>query len=231
MNNANIRVQSVVSVLFQENTFLLYLAESDTCVVVDPGVEPDKVFAALEYANLVPSAILNTHGHSDHIAGNAALKQRWPDIPLVIGHGDAYKLADPDANLSAAFGIPIVSPPADRQVHEGDRLNFSGIEWEVLETPGHSAGHVVFLTRMNDPWIVVGGDVLFRLGIGRTDFFDGNFDDLRRSIHEKLFTLPDDTLVLPGHGDATTIGDEKRRNPFVGAPAGYNVDAGDASEC
>jgi glyoxylase-like metal-dependent hydrolase (beta-lactamase superfamily II) len=139
----------------------------------------------------------------------------------VIGVGDAAKLTDPELNLSAGFGVALVSPPADRTVDEGQRIEGAGFELEVLATPGHSAGHVVFLCKQREPWRVIGGDVLFRGGVGRTDFFDGDAEELRRSIQEKLFALPDDTIVLPGHGSATTIGHEKRTNPFVGEPAGY----------
>jgi glyoxylase-like metal-dependent hydrolase (beta-lactamase superfamily II) len=115
----------------------------------------------------------------------------------------------------------MVSPPHDRTVDDGDQLEAAGIKLEVLAAPGHSVGHVVFLCRDTDPWTVFGGDVLFRGSIGRTDFLDGDFESLREAIHSKLFTLPDDTLVLPGHGPSTTVGREKRTNPFVGAPAGY----------
>ena len=139
----------------------------------------------------------------------------------MIGVGDAPKLVDPELNLSAAFGIPIVSPGADRTVAHGDTFAAAGLELDVLTAPGHSVGHVVFLCRQTEPWYVFGGDVLFRGSIGRTDFFDGSMDALRHAIHTHLFTLPDTTLVLPGHGPATTIGHEKRTNPFVGAPAGY----------
>ena len=110
----------------------------------------------------------------------------------------------------------MVSPPADRTVREGDVLELAGMKLEVWETPGHSAGHVVFVAREAQPVRVFGGDVLFAGSIGRTDFPDGSWDQLRKSIHEKLFTLPDETVVYSGHGPATTIGEEKRTNPFVG---------------
>ena len=97
----------------------------------------------------------------------------------------------------------------------------AGLELEVLETPGHSPGHIVLIWNAQPPPLVFGGDVLFQGSIGRTDFPDGNFEDLASAIHNKLFTLPDETIVLPGHGPVTTIGEEKRTNPFVGAPAGY----------
>lgn len=206
---------------FEENTFIAHFSGRNDCIVFDPGLEPHAILDYLEEHSLTPAAILCTHGHSDHIAGNAALKQRWPDCPLVIGTGDAPKLTEPRLNLSADFGLRIVSPPADRTLDEGDQFEAAGIELDVMETPGHSVGHVVFLCRQTDPWRLFGGDVLFRSGIGRTDFHDGDFDALRRAIHEKLFTLPDDTIVHSGHGPDTTIGQEKQSNPWVGRPAGY----------
>jgi glyoxylase-like metal-dependent hydrolase (beta-lactamase superfamily II) len=209
-------VECIVSAPFDENTYIAHFHETGKCIVIDPGFEPDAILDYLAKHSLVLAAILCTHGHSDHIAGNAVLKRRWPDAPLLIGHGDAEKLTNPDLNLSAAFGVALLSPPADRTLQEGERFTAAGLELDVYETPGHSIGHVVYLCRQIQPWLLFGGDVLFRGSVGRTDFPDGDFDTLARSIHEKLFTLPDDTLVLSGHGPQTTIGREKRSNPFVG---------------
>ena len=209
-------VLSVLSMPFQENSYIAFLEGSSEAIVVDPGLEPDKIFEALEEHGLTVAAILCTHGHSDHIAGNGAMKERWPEAPLVIGTGDAYKLTDPAANLSAGYGVDLISPKADRTVDEGEVLNYAGLELKVLDTPGHSAGHVVFVARQLEPVQVFGGDVLFAGSIGRTDFPDGSFEDLKQSIHEKLFPLPADTIVLPGHGPPTTIGAEKSGNPYVG---------------
>jgi glyoxylase-like metal-dependent hydrolase (beta-lactamase superfamily II) len=214
--NPILRWETVVSQPFDENTYLAWIDDSSDCIVIDPGLEPQKIFAALAAAKLVPVAILNTHGHSDHIAGNAACKERWPDIPLVIGKDDAEKLTDPNKNLSAPFGLPLRSPPADRLLSEGEVITYAGIELEVLDMPGHSRGHVIFVAKRLTPHVVFGGDVLFRGSIGRTDFPDGDFQHLVSSIHGKLFSLPDDTIVLPGHGPPTTVGEEKRDNPFVG---------------
>jgi glyoxylase-like metal-dependent hydrolase (beta-lactamase superfamily II) len=184
-------------------------------LVVDPGLEPEAILDFLSEQGLRPAAILNTHGHADHIGGNAAMKQAFPEAPLLIGAGDAHLLADADANLSAPFGMPITSPPADRLVHEGDLLEFAGISLEVIEVPGHSPGHVVFRYR-NDPDLILGGDVLFRGSIGRCDFPNSNGPLLLEGIRTKLFALAPGTIVYPGHGPVTTIGHEKRFNPFVG---------------
>jgi glyoxylase-like metal-dependent hydrolase (beta-lactamase superfamily II) len=189
--------------------------------VVDPGLEPDKILRFLSVNNLTPSAILNTHGHSDHIAGNEAMKQQWPDCPLMIGIADEDKLSDPAKNLSAPFGLALISPPADKTLSDGEELVLAGMTLKVFDTPGHSIGHVVFVCEQESPTIVIGGDVLFDGGIGRTDFPDGSFEQICESIHNVLFTMPSDTIVFPGHGPETTIGQEIETNPFVGKPAGY----------
>src|SRR5207249_3643599 len=135
--------------------------------------------------------------------------------PIVIGAGDAPLLVDPLLNMSAFFGEPVVSPPADQLVSDGEKLTVAGIELEVLLIPGHSPGHVVYLIRDERPMVVLGGDVLFRGSVGRTDFPGGSFETLKAGIEAKLWPLPPDTVVYPGHGPVTTVGHEKRTNPFL----------------
>lgn len=222
MAHSQATIVPIVSTLFEENAYLAYLEGRSDALVVDPGLEPEEIVAGLRKRDLAPAAILCTHGHSDHIAGNEALKELWPDCPLVIGAGDAAKLTDPAGNLSAGFGFNLISPAADRTVKEGDVLEYAGFRLEVRETPGHSSGHVVFVASELSPIQVFGGDVLFSGSIGRTDFPDGSFSQLKQAIHEKLFPLPDDTIILPGHGPSTTVGEEKRNNPFVGLNANFD---------
>jgi len=219
MSDLTPTILPIVSVPFDQNTYIAYFEGRKDCLIFDPGMQPDKILAAVEQRQLTPAAILCTHGHADHIAGNEAMKDRWPDCPLIIGAGDADKLTDPAGNLSAGFGIDLISPTADRTVVEGEILELAGFQLKVLETPGHSTGHVVFVASQLRPVQVIGGDVLFAGSVGRTDFPGCSFEVLKQSIHEKLFPLPDDTLVHPGHGPATTIGQEKKTNPFVGLNA------------
>jgi glyoxylase-like metal-dependent hydrolase (beta-lactamase superfamily II) len=114
--------------------------------------------------------------------------------------------------------MSLVSPPADRLLDHGERISLAGLDLAVREIPGHSLGHVVFVAEGLAPPVVFGGDVLFKEGVGRSDFTDGDFTALAAGIREHLYTLPDETIVFPGHGDPTTVGHEKRHNPFV--PAG-----------
>ncbi len=221
MQTTDPAILTILSVPFEENSYVAYFEGRQDCVVIDPGLEPEKILAVLDEHSLSVAAILCTHGHADHIAGNAALKARWPTAPLIIGEGDAVKLIDPEQNLSAGFGFNLTSPPADQTVREGDVVEFAGFRFQVLDTPGHSTGHVVFVWSEQTLAQVFGGDVLFAGSVGRTDFPDCSFEVLKQSIDEKLFSLADDTIVWSGHGPATTIGKEKQTNPFVGLNARY----------
>jgi len=208
------QVRTIVSLPFEENTYVVWVPGRPDAVVIDPGLDPDAILDALRADGLTPAAILNTHGHADHIAGNEGMKRAFPAAPLVIGANETALLADADLNLSGSFGMPIVSPPADRTVVEGDVVEAAGMRFEVYDVPGHSPGHVVFVLR-GEPCRAFGGDVLFRGGVGRTDFPGGSADRLFAGIRDKLFTLPPDTVVYPGHGPVTTVQHERRTNPFV----------------
>ena len=211
----DVQIFTIESHPFAENSYLVWKDGSTEAFVIDPGFEPDLIRDALEERGLTPVAIVLTHGHCDHIAGNAALRQAYPNLPIIIGAGDAAMLTDAMRNMGAMFGLDVVSPPADRTVSEGEVLTVAGIEMDVFDVPGHSPGHVVYVLRDTHPKLVLGGDVLFRGSVGRTDFPGGSFEQLKRNIARVLWPLPDDTVVYPGHGPTTTTGHEKRTNPFL----------------
>src|SRR3954454_24917527 len=161
-------IRTLVSMPFAENTYVVWSAKRQDALVIDPGLEPEVILSLLADEGLSPAALLNTHGHADHIGGNADLKRAFPKAPIVIGVHEQPLLTDAEANLSAPFGLPIVSPPADQTVQAGDTISFAGIDLAIREIPGHSPGHVVFIIDGTPKW-VLGGDVLFRGSIGRTD--------------------------------------------------------------
>jgi hydroxyacylglutathione hydrolase len=211
---STLHIRTVASQPFDENTYIVWLPGRRDALVIDPGLEPDLILECLRDEGLTAAMILNTHGHADHIAGNAAMKEAFPDAPLLIGRNDVPLLSDPYLNLSAPFGLALTSPPADRTLAEGDVVEAAGISLEVLDVPGHSPGHVVFVHR-GDPCRVFGGDVLFRGSIGRYDFPGSDGRLLLDCLRRKLLTLPPDTVVYPGHGPVTTIGRERDTNPFL----------------
>ena len=217
---AEYTIESVESSPFAEISYILWRHGRQDAVVIDPGFDPESILEVLSVRGLRPAAILNTHGHVDHIAGNGAMKEAFPEAPLIIGRNEAFLLRDPEANMSAPFGMPVTSPEAERLVDDGERLELAGFSFDVREIPGHSPGSVVFICNDFHPAFVFGGDVLFAGSIGRTDV-GGDMPRLLKGIRAKLFPLPDDTVIYPGHGRATTIGAEKRSNPFVGESAGY----------
>jgi hydroxyacylglutathione hydrolase len=225
MPGSDYRIEVVESAPFAENAYVVWRPGCHEAIVVDPSFDVDSVLGWLDREGMDLAAILNTHGHVDHIAGNAAIKEIFPNSPLIIGENDASLLTDPVANLSDGYGMDLLSPPADRTVAHGETLDLAGFAFEVREIPGHSPGSVVFLCRDARPAFVLGGDVLFAGSVGRTDLAYGDGPLLFAGIRSKLFDLPDDTRVFPGHGPPTTIGRERRSNPFVGEnPGTYRLD-------
>ena len=184
-------------------------------VVIDPGEGPERMLAFLSDESLSVVAILDTHGHGDHIAGNGELKDAFPDAPLLIGEADAHMLTDPAMNLSGMFGSPWISPPADRKLTGGEKLEYAGLIIEVRHVPGHSPGHMVF--HIAEAGACFCGDTVFTGSIGRSDFPGGDGPTLIAAIGEQILTLPPETKLYPGHGPPTTVARETAANPFLRA--------------
>jgi len=182
------------------------------CLVIDPGLEAGELIDFLTEQKLNPVAVVLTHGHIDHIAGLAALRNRFPEIKVYIHNLDAEMLTEPKINLSAMAGAAFITEPEDVSLQEGDVIDMVGVKLLVLHTPGHTPGGISLYSK--EDGIAFVGDTLFADSIGRTDFPGGSMSQLLDSVREKLFTLPEETQVYPGHGPATTIAREKAHNPF-----------------
>lgn len=206
------RIHTIVVGPFAVNCYLLWNESTREALIFDPGAEAETISYWLDELELTPKAILLTHGHGDHIAAVAELKENF-QIPLYIGRGDEKLLADPSANISAFFDHPIVAPEPDFVVKDEDVLDLAGIRLAVLATPGHTPGGVCFLEE--EAGRLICGDTLFAGSIGRTDLSGGNHGQLIQSIRQKLLPLPDAVIAYPGHGPHTTVGTERSGNPFL----------------
>lgn len=178
--------------------------------VIDPGGPVSQVIEFIKQHGLVLKWIVNTHGHADHIVGNGALRNEF-GAPILIQERDREMLLEPTANLSVFMGKGITSPDADKLLKEGDLLRLGSEVLQVIETPGHTPGGISLVTT----GLLFSGDTLFFESIGRTDLPGGNHEQLLQSIRKKLMVLPPETIVLPGHGESTTIEHESQFNPFL----------------
>lgn len=197
-----------------ENTYALY-SDGGSCMLIDPGCyyreEQKELSDFIEQHKLMVTHVLNTHCHVDHVLGNYFVTDRYK-APLMIPAGEDPVLKAVKA-YAPSYGFSAYQEAEPRGfLTEQTRLSLQGHTIKILSVPGHSPGHIGFY--IEEQKILIGGDVLFRESIGRTDLPGGNFNTLINSIHTKFFTLPDDVVVYPGHGPETTIGHEKKHNPF-----------------
>jgi glyoxylase-like metal-dependent hydrolase (beta-lactamase superfamily II) len=231
---------------FATNCYVVRQEGSASCWLVDVGITPMDMLAFVRSQGLTPAAAILTHTHGDHIAGLPDLSRAWPGTPVFVHEAERGWLGDPERNLTASLGVPLSLPEAHEFLRHDQILVLPGADGalpgetgplpvRVLQTPGHSPGSISLvidaMVRVNPspqmgnvrarsidaPRAALVGDALFRGSIGRTDFPGSSFETLAASIRQRLYTLPPDTLVLPGHGPPTTIDAERRTNPFVPA--------------
>ncbi len=198
---------------FMTNTYLVWNEDGMDGIIIDPSFTPEHIWQAVLKIGMVPKKILLTHAHVDHIAGLNFLREKFPDAKVYMSAKDLPLLTSASMNLSNMLDQPVVCGKPDVLVMEGDHITEGAIDLEVLETPGHTPGGLSFYDKKEG--LVFTGDTLFQGSVGRTDFPGGSMTTLLAGIRSELFTLPDATHVLPGHGEPTTIGVEKRTNPFL----------------
>ena len=207
-----IRVEFMVVGPVSTNCYFLINDDLKEVVVVDPGDQADRIRTYIEKEDLKPVAILLTHGHFDHMMAAEKLRDAF-EIPVYACAKEKEVLNNPSLNLSNGFIRANYGMDADLYCKEGDEFSLAGCTVKVLETPGHTPGGCCYYIASEN--IVFTGDTLFCLSIGRTDFAGGSFPEICKSIQEKLFVLPEETICYCGHGEGTRIGYEKGRNPYV----------------
>lgn len=222
--HGDLRIRIFNDPIFQENGMLVWIEGRSECWIVDPGLppQPEQMFSALRESNLRPAAILLTHCHADHIAGVGPLREIYDGLPIIAPAGEVELLVSAEANLSAALGMPVVAPPATDLLEPGQTIELGPTVWQVLDASGHSPGGLAYYCA--DRGVALVGDAVFAEGIGRTDFPHSDHARLIRNIRGNLLTLPEETMLYPGHGPAATISDiltynqtwrmESRRGPF-----------------
>lgn len=193
------------------NCYLMINEETKELVIVDPATCPDYVVNHVKSNAYLPKAIFLTHAHFDHVMGIDGWVKEF-SIPVCIHEEEKKILEDPELNLSGVFGASY-SYNDVKCLKDGQEMNIAGFTFKIIHTPGHTCGGCCYYCE--EEGILISGDTLFYQSVGRSDFPTGSMGTLVRSIKEKLFCLPDDVMVYPGHSDATCIGDEKKYNPFV----------------
>ena len=206
-------VHRIVVGSFDTNCYILWQKGERDCVVVDPGDEAEEIVEFLESSDLEPAEIILTHAHMDHFGALDGLLERYSGLGFSCGRGEETHLDRPSCNLSLFFGGPRKLPLPARLLDAEDLVLVGEEALRVIETPGHTPGSISL--HAPESRLVLSGDCLFAGGIGRTDFPGGSYAEIIRSIQERLMALPSETRVLPGHGEESTVGEEKATNPFI----------------
>lgn len=210
MDSSKLQVEKIVVGSLFSNCYIVWDQESSKGVIIDPGDDQNKILTNIKKNSIKIEKIMITHGHFDHIGAVSALKKEL-NVDFLANKGDLFFI-DEGKDAAKRWGINIDQPPKpDKFIEEGDEISVGRFIFKVLSTPGHSPGGVCYLYNK----ILFSGDTLFQGSIGRTDFRKGSLKDLIKSIKERLYHLPDDTIVYTGHGPSTTIGYEKKFNAFV----------------
>lgn len=204
-------VGNIILGRMENNCYYLHKEGEKETIMVDPSTKAERIYDTLKEKGLEVKAIIITHGHFDHIMAVNELKELSGGATVYAGRKETVLLEDPKMNHTVLIGRPY-TVKADVLVQDGDEIAVGSMKCKVIETPGHSIGGVCFY--FEEDGVLISGDTLFFESVGRTDFPTGDAGELRTSIMEKLYKLPDETEVYPGHGDATTIGHEKAYNPF-----------------
>jgi len=197
---------------FAANCYIVGSTSTKQGMIIDPGADADTIMKTIQQAGLSISIIVITHAHMDHVGALREVQQKTSARFAIHEAEKGFVFSTPMRMLTSLGVSPVKSPPRpDKLLRDGDLIELGDLHFEVLYTPGHSSGGICLLGH----GVVFSGDTLFKFGIGRTDFPGMSHERLMKSIREKLMVLPDETTVYPGHGPATTIGDERRGNPFL----------------
>ncbi len=208
------KVKTLTVGLFQSNCYLVSCERTNDAVVIDAGGEGERILSTIEKDQLNVKALVNTHGHIDHVSALSVVAHAL-SVPVLMHEGD-LPIFNNLSSQAAMFGVPAPEGiEITRYLQSGDTIDFGDVSGEVIHTPGHSPGGISIIFRDENPQVIFTGDTLFMGSIGRTDLYGGDFETIIRSLRDIYLPLANRTIVYPGHGDHTTIGTEKQFNPFL----------------
>jgi glyoxylase-like metal-dependent hydrolase (beta-lactamase superfamily II) len=212
------KIDTIVLGDFEANCYCVRPDEtSATCLLIDPGLNPEPLIRFLKHNRLIPEMIVITHGHADHIGGVETVRHSWPEVKVAISKNDAEMLTSPVKNLSILAEVMVQARPAEIIFTTQRYVKSAGLQFEIIHTPGHTPGGICLYN--SDEGVLFSGDTLFAGSVGRSDFPGGDGALLIDRIKHKLLILPEQTRVYPGHGPETTLRTEKRHNPFLSESA------------